>query len=315
MKTAMKRYTGILMLLLLWTSPAAAQFVLNDGIIKIGDCPGFDATCNIRIDKFHRMQWTNGNTALNANINGRRPAIYSDSDRIIRFYDTRLDRYDNVGAKTTFAFMYDDVLSGGGTSLTSPLGKIIGLDAVVVKDSAESMADMREEGNTRLGFTEESLVRSVPELTVTDEDGNRLVNLNSLVPLLVGTVQSLQQQADARERQIAMLKNTAASRQFKKTSGTTGIDVSKGETNTLYPVQPNPFKNRITVTYSIADNVRQAMLRVNDVNGRKTDERILTGRGKNGIRLDGHSWLPGIYFCSLIVDGEVISTQKIIKKH
>lgn len=104
---------------------------------------------------------------------------------------------------------------------------------------------------------------------------------------------------------------------YKVTSPPLGTAISEisRETFALAQNQPNPFTNQTTITYQLNKQAAVVSLEVTDVRGLKMIEKTQTNMhpGKYSYDILTSSFAQGIYFCSLIVDGERI-TNKIVKQ-
>ena len=322
MKKMIRHIAALLLpLLLLATSQAKAQFVLGEGNIEIGPASSainMNYPCNISVNGYKGLLWNHGSNYLGIDMTQVLPSIYG-ANRRINFYNPNTMQYITVGVKSSLSFMYDP-LTNGGTAYTAALNKVMGVDASVmaekaVQDNGRLLLASDTTVTRHIGLTPSSLSESVPELTVTDEHGNQLVDLNSMVPLLVGAYQSLLRQAEAQDEQIKALKKAPVLRKVDaKTLELTGIEAIEEDSNRLFRPDPNPVRHKVTLSYAIASTAKDARLRFNDLNGRKLGEAAVTERGKGKLKVDASRWPAGVCFCSLIVDGKVVTTQKIIKK-
>ena len=130
-----------------------------------------------------------------------------------------------------------------------------------------------------------------------------------MISLLVGAYQSLKAQSDDLGRQIEALKATIG------TESPTGIpQVGPADACRIYGNTPNPFHTTTSVAVSIPQGVANATLRISSGHGVVVRNIPVTGRGSVNMAVDGSTWEEGIYLCSLIADGTVIGTVKLVKK-
>lgn len=76
---------------------------------------------------------------------------------------------------------------------------------------------------------------------------------------------------------------------------------------------PNPFKEKTTINYSIPDEVMEATLLFYDMNGRIIKQVDIYERGDGKMTVYGENLKNGIYTYSLIADGGLISTKRMVK--
>ena len=77
---------------------------------------------------------------------------------------------------------------------------------------------------------------------------------------------------------------------------------------------PNPFKENTVINYNIPTEVAEAKLLFYDLNGRIIKELVIEERGESKLTVYGTNLKTGIYTYSLIADGELIATKKMVKK-
>jgi hypothetical protein len=83
-------------------------------------------------------------------------------------------------------------------------------------------------------------------------------------------------------------------------------------TNVLYQNAPNPFSQSTTIEYSITENVQKAMICIYDMNGKQLKCIPLHFNGYANITINGSELKTGMYLYSLIADGQVIDTKRMI---
>jgi Secretion system C-terminal sorting domain len=88
----------------------------------------------------------------------------------------------------------------------------------------------------------------------------------------------------------------------------------KSNTNVVMQVSPNPFVEKLVVRFTSTEKAN-AEIRITNLNGATVvAKQITVGKGYNNINVDGLINLSsGIYVASLMVNGKVIETQKIVK--
>ena len=77
---------------------------------------------------------------------------------------------------------------------------------------------------------------------------------------------------------------------------------------------PNPFAETTVINYNIPTDVLEAKLLFYDLNGRIIKELMIEERGESKLTVYGNNLKTGVYTYSLIADGELIATKKMIKK-
>lgn len=75
---------------------------------------------------------------------------------------------------------------------------------------------------------------------------------------------------------------------------------------------PNPFTENTVIEYSLPETVQTASLYIYDMNGKQIEQIALTERGESSVTVNGGHLSAGMYLYSLIADGKVIDTKRMI---
>lgn len=101
----------------------------------------------------------------------------------------------------------------------------------------------------------------------------------------------------------------------EKYNETKKANTIKEEKPKLLSNYPNPFSGYTTMEAYLTENVKNAYITITDMTGAKIKTIYLLERGKTGAQLDGSILANGTYFATLVVDGEVNSTVKMVVAH
>ena len=152
------------------------------------------------------------------------------------------------------------------------------------------------------GVIAQELQKIYPDLVIEGEDGYLSVNYVELVPLLIQSIQELSAKLDEAQKSNA-----------RRDDGTTDIADAENVLKTeLFQNTPNPFTEVTTIACTIAENVKTAVLYVYDLNGKQIAEYPVAGHGETSVTIEGSSLGAGMYLYSLIADGKVIDTKRMI---
>ncbi len=75
---------------------------------------------------------------------------------------------------------------------------------------------------------------------------------------------------------------------------------------------PNPFNEETTVTFELPQSVKMAQLVINDVNGAEVQRITLNDRGATSVVVSVKGMRAGTYVYSLLADGALVGTDKMI---
>ena len=145
-----------------------------------------------------------------------------------------------------------------------------------------------------------------PALIIKDAQGNEYVNYTQLVPILVQAITELKTELDD-------LKEAVASSGTRKVNAATNI-----ATNTLDEGRgsisqntPNPFTGQSTVRVSVPDDASDAYVDILTLNGASV-KRIPVSNGLSEVSLSSFDFAPGTYLYTLVVNGKVTETRRMI---
>ena len=156
---------------------------------------------------------------------------------------------------------------------------------------------------THYGLIAQELLDIYPNLVNEGQDGYLSVNYVELVPILIGFIQELKSEVD-------YLKKESDKVSYRVDATTKVTDL--GAAAFLSQNNPNPFTENTTISCFVPFVVKNADLYIYDMNGRQIDSRKIGERGEVAVTIEGKSFDAGIYLYSLITDGVVIDTKRMI---
>ena len=149
------------------------------------------------------------------------------------------------------------------------------------------------------------LEEAFPDLVYVNKDGSKAINYVEMIPLLVQSINELNEKIEELQGQATGETAKAASR------GETDNDRSFTTKNKLYQNTPNPFKEQTTIRFFLADDVKDAAICIFDMTG-KTIKKIPVSVGMESVSFGGDELGEGMFLYSLIVNGQEIDTKKMI---
>ncbi|HNR18793.1 MAG TPA: tail fiber domain-containing protein [Bacteroidia bacterium] len=130
----------------------------------------------------------------------------------------------------------------------------------------------------------------------------------AMMPLLFAAYHDLKQQVDA--------CGCAGQRQGLNTlpnQNTTEVQLANSQTIYLDQNVPNPFETETNITYNIPQNINSAKIIFYNNNGNVLKEVEIRHKGAGTIKVYATELTAGIYNYSLIADGKVMDTKKMVK--
>ena len=127
-----------------------------------------------------------------------------------------------------------------------------------------------------------------------------------VVPL-VKAVQELTAKLDDQQKEIGSLKQ-----QLSNYNRDSPIDEIRSTGAVLFQNNPNPFSLGTEIAMSLPENTGQATLIVYNMEGKQLKVMPISDRGKAVVKIQGNELKPGMYIYTLIVDGKVSDTKRMI---
>lgn len=156
------------------------------------------------------------------------------------------------------------------------------------------------------GINAEELEEVFPDLVYENEDGTKSINYVEMVPILVQAINELKGELDE-------LKGNGG--EVKKAPTRTASSDEMGENVTLLALgqnKPNPFGTSTNIEVSIPADVQKAFIYVYDLTGKKLQQIDIPARGNQAVTVNASSLTDGMYLYSLIADGKVVETRRMI---
>lgn len=112
----------------------------------------------------------------------------------------------------------------------------------------------------------------------------------------------------------AMLRNeTNTNTTNNSTAKTEVASRTENKTATLSQNTPNPFYNKTIIEYTLEQDAKSAYLQITDVAGKVIfNQDLSTKKGSYNEEISRRNFVAGTYIYSLIVDGEVMDSKKMI---
>lgn len=169
------------------------------------------------------------------------------------------------------------------------------------------------EPTVRYSLNPDQLKKVFPELVYEDNYGNVSINYVEMVPLLLQYTNELS--AEVKELRTALAEYTEDKTltETNKRTETTATAISDTDTDILALDQnePNPFSETTTIGVTVPETVKSAYI-FYDMSGKEVKRMEIAARGKTNVSIAGEDLTSGMYLYSLIADGKVISTKRMI---
>ncbi len=92
------------------------------------------------------------------------------------------------------------------------------------------------------------------------------------------------------------------------------LDISNRNAIVLNQNVPNPFAERTVITYMIPESVSKAQIHFYDGSGKHINSVEISERGSGQINVFAGDLSSGVYTYSLVADGKIIATKRMVKE-
>ena len=163
---------------------------------------------------------------------------------------------------------------------------------------------------THYGLIAQEVQQILPEMVYEDGAGYLSINYTELIPLLIKAINEQQNQIEDLRAQLESncgFNDSNKAKRFGNNQGNATI-----EDAVLYQNNPNPFSVDTEIEYQLPVTTQQASLYIYNMNGLQVAEYPITTFGGGSVVVTGGNLEAGMYLYSLIADGQVVDTKRMI---
>ncbi len=206
----------------------------------------------------------------------------------------------------------ENVVPLSDTEMGSTLENVLGMNVLeynykqpqtpeAEKDTLKTEDKLDDNSTKRhFGLSAQELQAIYPNLVKEGQDGYLGVNYVELVPILIRSIQELNQKIESMEsRELAQLGTSDIKNETLRTKAM------------LYQNTPSPFNSQTIIRYTLPDNTQDAYIFIFDMQGVLKKQLPLIP-SNNSVTINAYDLTPGIYLYSLIVSGQEVATKRMI---
>ena len=182
---------------------------------------------------------------------------------------------------------------------------------------------IRAAGSSLYGFVTSDLRRLFPELVDTDSDGNSYVDYSGLIPVIVAALAEQQQTIQHLTEQLQECCSNNSSdddygsygngqRYNSKSTSANLCQPADADAPMLYQNAPNPFSSITTISFHIPESSTTSTLYVFSINGNLIRTIPINSIGDGSVQIDGSTFPAGMYVYTLVIDGKIIDSKRMI---
>lgn len=214
-------------------------------------------------------------------------------------------------------------------NLEGSLDKLMALNPKTYDFKRDEYKDLGLPAGTQYGFIAQELEEVLPEIVTEIEHMSRdpkfleqfedatevpvtnfkAVKYIPLIPVIVDAIQEQQEIIEEQDSKIADLESRLEALE-RLIEGATGVE-STMNTDVKLQSHPNPANGMTTFSYSIPQNFVSAKILIRNINGQEVGSfNISTQEGNTEYNIADLK--QGMYVYTLVVDGQVVKTEKLM---
>ncbi len=247
----------------------------------------------------------------------------------------------------------DESIKTNVQDLTGSLDKVLEMRGVSYDWDHTVHPELNLDSVNQVGFIAQEIQLIDSRLTFVADDSLLHVKYEKVVPILAEAIEELNVQVESKDSIINVLVNENSAQQntiddlndrltqlenclsgilpflcqlshsaiqantpeaqeeFRKNLNVT---LSNRSAIVLDQNVPNPFAEQTVINFSIPETVKKAQIHFYDANGRFMNSVDVTERGLGSVTVFGSDLSTGIYTYSLVADGQVVATKKMMKQ-
>ena len=214
------------------------------------------------------------------------------------------------------------------TAIEGALDKITRMNGKSYEFRTDEFKERRFSKGRDLGLIAQELKEILPEAVHLDTtDGYYSINYIAVIPVIIEAMKEQDSIIKAQSLKIDNLQtlvtdccNSSMKMDNGNNTNGTGNNTTGGINNNsipssmaiLYQNTPNPFSLQTNIQYQIPVTSQNASIMVFDLNGKLIKTFPITNFGNSAITINGNELSPGMFVYSLIVDGKIIDTKRMI---
>ncbi len=162
------------------------------------------------------------------------------------------------------------------------------------------------------------MVRSFVQPAEYDEQGVQThppvnfkgVSYTALIPILIAGIQEQQTRIDSL---VNVIGNGSRPAPEQAEGNHYRVNLGSSQEAVLFQNRPNPFAGSTTINYFIPEHAGKAVMSFFDNTGVMIREFVIDEKGQGAVEVNATQLKSDIYTYSLIIDGKVVDTKRMVK--
>jgi hypothetical protein len=178
--------------------------------------------------------------------------------------------------------------------------------------NSKDVEKLENDRKNRVGFVAQEMIKVFPEAVHYIDSTNIYgIDYTRVIPILVEAmkeqqtiIEDLQKEVNILKTHPNNLKSATVSVAEQSTVENSGI--------ALYQNVPNPFSQSTTISYYLPEDIQRALICIYDMNGLQLKCIPLNQKGTSSINISSNALKAGMYMYSLIADGQLVDTKRMV---
>lgn len=291
----MKKIIFLLLITLSTISVNAQLKVFSTGKTSLGTTAVPPSNINTQV--FGNYIRLFGCNSLNLDVSCCGPRIWGFNNSVV-FFNTTTGVYNDIQCRVLTEHS-DSTAKTNISTVSDGLNKILKLRGVTYNFKSD-ISNNKNTSKKHSGLLAQEVENVIPESVITaDSTGQKSISYSSIIPYLIEAIKE-------QNTKIVALEE-AAKKQFKSAELPTNISGA-----TLGQNVPNPFNENTTIEFYLPTTVQSALLCIYDMQGKQIKSISVTDREAGNVVIHASELQSGMYYYSLIADGNVIGTETMI---
>lgn len=233
----------------------------------------------------------------------------------------------------------DSTLKTNITVLTSTLSKLKTLKGVSYNfkndESAEagqlsrmnrSNVENQSPSRKHIGLLAQDVEKVYPEVVYTLNDSTKGIAYADLVAVLIEGIKELDDSLSVVSDRYTLLQEQIKDLQMQMENMRAAYSPGKGKSEknnsgnaskmveaALYQNVPNPFSGKTEISYRITPDAQNTYIKIYDLTGKQQKQYALNANSLTGkVEIAASDFEPGMYIYSLVIDGKVIDSKRML---
>lgn len=281
------------------------------------------------------------------------PAVPFKSLNYIGLIPVHTQAILELNKKVDAISLSDESIKTNVQNITGSLDKVLAMRGVSYDWDQTVHPELNLDSLNQVGFIAQEVQVIDPRLTFVADDSLLHVKYEKVVPILAEAIEELNGEVESKDSIINVLKTENSSQQntiddlnnrltqlenclsgilpyLCQLSHTAiqantpaaqeevrkNLNVTLSNRNAIVLDQnvPNPFAEQTVINFSIPETVKKAQIHFYDGNGRFMNSVEVVERGLGSVTVFGSDLSTGVYTYTLVADGQVVATKKMMKE-